>query len=406
MNFLADEKTTRLLIYSHYFAPNVGGVETSVLALANGLSLISFQSSAKSFEVTVATQTPAAQYDDQLLNFRVVRQPSLWMLIRLILKFDLIHLAGPSLWPQLLCYLARKPVVLEHHGYQSTCPNGLLIHQPERSICPGYYLNRKHLECLKCQGAELPFWKAIVNMFLMGPRHFLSRSAAVNISITNHVRNRQKLPRTQTVYYGIEDPLTARGASHRDVSKTFCFAFVGRLVHEKGIPVLLESIRILKGEGLFFDVKLVGDGPLRAQIEQLIQEKGIQDFVTITGFLRGEALESTMDKVAVVVMPSVWEETAGLAAIEQMMRGRPVIASDIGGLAEVVGDAGLLSPVGDSVALAECMRKLIVDPSLVEKLGNKAREHALTLFQRSRMVEDHARIYIQILDRRNTPDKV
>ena len=97
--------------------------------------------------------------------------------------------------------------------------------------------------------------------------------------------------------------------------------------------------------------------------------------------------------VQAVVMPSVWEETAGLAAIEQMMRGRLVIASDVGGLGEIVGDAGLKFPPGDAGALADCMRKVLRDPSLIESFGRKARERALRLFTRSRMTEEHARLY-------------
>ncbi len=396
MNSRPRGSATKLLIYSHFFAPSVGGVETSVLDLAKGLSEISASSPGEKFDVTVVAQTPAGLFDDQALNFRVVRHPNLFKLVGLTLESDVIHLVGPSLLPQLLGYLARKPVVLEHHGYQSTCPNGVLIHQPERSICPGYYLQGQPLQCLKCQSAEMPFWKAVIHMFIMVPRHFLSRSATANISITNHVLERQKLPRTKTIYYGIEDPLALNGEAPRNISGKLSFAYVGRFVPEKGIPIFLESVRLLKADGLAFDVKLVGEGPQRAEIEQLIQEKQIQEFVTITGFLKGDALHQMMESVAVVVMPSVWEETAGLAAIEQMMRERLVIASEIGGLAEVVGNAGLLSPVGDPVALAECMKKVIQNPSLIEILGKKARDRAVKLFQRSRMVEDHARVYLQL----------
>jgi glycosyltransferase involved in cell wall biosynthesis len=298
----------------------------------------------------------------------------------------------------LLGYLARKPVVLEHHGYQSTCPNGLLIHEPERSVCPGYYLQGRHLECLKCQSKEMPSWKAAIHLLMMGPRYLLSRSVAANISITNHVLERQSLPRSTAIYYGIEDSAPLSSETYVRRSGKLSFAYLGRLVAEKGIPIFLESVRLLKEEGFVFDIKLVGEGPQRAEIERLIQEKQIQDSVTITGFLTGNALHEMMQRVAVVVMPSVWEETAGLAAIEQMMRGRLVIASKIGGLAEVVGEAGLLSPPGDPIALAECMKKVIQNPALIETFGKNARDRAATLFKRSRMVEEHARVYLHLVD--------
>jgi glycosyltransferase involved in cell wall biosynthesis len=96
---------------------------------------------------------------------------------------------------------------------------------------------------------------------------------------------------------------------------------------------------------------------------------------------------------SVVVMPSTWEETAGLAAIEQMMRGRLVIAADIGGLSEVLGDAGLKFVPGNAVSLADCLRSVIENPALITSYGEKARHRALQLFERSKMLTEHAQIY-------------
>jgi glycosyltransferase involved in cell wall biosynthesis len=112
--------------------------------------------------------------------------------------------------------------------------------------------------------------------------------------------------------------------------------------------------------------------------------------VRITGFLRGETLARALAEISVIIMPSVWEETAGLAAIDQMSRGRLVIASAIGGLRKIVDEVGLFFPPGDAVALAESMRSVIDDPSLIDSLGQSARRRALQLFQRERMIRDHA----------------
>jgi glycosyltransferase involved in cell wall biosynthesis len=145
---------------------------------------------------------------------------------------------------------------------------------------------------------------------------------------------------------------------------------------------------------------LIGDGPERTKLEGEIQRQGLGSHIHITGFLRGTELVSMLAKVDVVVMPSVWEETAGLSAIEQMMRGRLVIASDIGGLGEVVGNAGMVCPPGDAEALAACMAYVIVHPECLATLGNKAREHALTTFRYTRMLEDHVEVYRQVFSGR------
>ncbi len=203
-----------------------------------------------------------------------------------------------------------------------------------------------------------------MSVLLMFPRNALARRASRNLAISTHVLKRHNLPHSQVIYYGIDAssdaiqkfrrvtqtllsvspgatlPQTADQTPPSPLKKV-TFAYVGRLVPEKGLPVLLAATSILHREGFDFAVLLVGDGPERAGLEATIAQTGLTDVVRITGFLRGDALAQVLDGIGVVVMPSVWEETAGLAAIEHMMRGRLVIASKIGGLGEVVGDSGI-----------------------------------------------------------------
>ena len=129
----------KLLLYSHFFAPSVGGVETIVLSLARGLAELRTKDSQPQFALTVVTETPAANFDDRSLPFRVTRQPRLRELWRIIRASDVIHIAGPSLAPLFLAKLARKPVVVEHHGYQAICPNGVLLQLPAATICRGHF---------------------------------------------------------------------------------------------------------------------------------------------------------------------------------------------------------------------------------------------------------------------------
>jgi glycosyltransferase involved in cell wall biosynthesis len=173
-------------------------------------------------------------------------------------------------------------------------------------------------------------------------------------------------------------------------------AFVGRFVSEKGIPVLLQAVALLKREGLDFEVRLIGDGPERGNLESIIRRENLGDIVKVTGFLHGEEMVKALSDVRVVIIPSVCEETAGLAAIEQMMRGRLVIASNIGGLGEVVGDAGLRCEPGNVDSLASCMKSVILDRSLIDSIGMNARKRAMQLFKRARMIQEHATIYSSI----------
>src|ERR1700684_3318192 len=106
----------RLLIYAHAFAPKVGGVESAVMSLAMGVA--KSQAGSSVTYVTVVTPTPRGELDDASLPFHVVRQPGASRLISLIRSSDVVHLAGPCFVPLAMALLLRKPVVVEHHGFQ------------------------------------------------------------------------------------------------------------------------------------------------------------------------------------------------------------------------------------------------------------------------------------------------
>jgi glycosyltransferase involved in cell wall biosynthesis len=385
----------KLLIYSHYFAPSIGGVETIVMSLARGLVELRTLDGAPEFAITFATQTPCGEFDDQSLPFAVVRQPGFWQLLQLVRHADVVHLAGPSFITMLLAWLLRKPYVVEHHTYQSICPNGLLIHQPERSVCPGHFQAGNYAECRKCQSVETSKIRSLINVLAAFLRRALVRRASRNIAVSKHVERRLAVPRTSVIQHGIDKgpEIIAQTSNGFSMHKRVRFTFVGRFVQEKGLSVLVDALALLAQQGREFEAKLIGDGPERTKIEAQITAAKLNSRVKIMGYLSGTAFAEAAADVSMIVMPSVWEETAGLAAIEQMMRGRLVICSDIGGLSEIVGDAGMKFPTGDAAALAACLNNVICDPSLAEGLGAKARVRAMEFFSRAQMIESHAAIY-------------
>lgn len=380
------ENAMKILIYSHYFLPSVGGVEHLVETLARGFA-------AKGYRVCIATATAAATFDDNALPYPVVRRPGLAALVRLIREHEVVHLAGPALLPMFLGHVMRKPVIVEHHVYQAICPNGLLRYEPNRTVCPGHFQAGRHRECLRCN-AGLGWWRSF-RMWSMGfPRLWLCRHVATNVAVTEHVRRRLQLPHSLVIYYGTA---MAPAAEHRSpVSRQDdsppCFAYVGRFVSEKGLPVLIEAAAQLKRRGLAFRLKFIGDGPERARLETAVKTNGMQDRTTFTGMLGPEALRRETADVKALVMPSVWEETAGMAAIEHMARGRPVVASDIGGLGEVVNGAGLKFPPGNASALARCLRRIVEDPELSDRLGKEGRNRVIETFGLERRIDDHLRL--------------
>lgn len=230
--------------------------------------------------VTVATPTPRGTFDDASLPFRVVRQPRPVTLWRLIGDADAVLLAGPCFAPLAMALLRRKPVAVEHHGYQAACPNGLLFEEPRKAVCPGHFMRRRYVRCIRCVGASEGWGRAIANVVATFPRRWMCARVGVNIAITAHVGRRLRLPRTRVIYYGI--PLGAAGGDGRGVDPPL-LVYVGRLVSEKGIPLLLEAARALRDEGWRFLVRIVGDGPERDRLERIAADRNL------TGGSRGRS---------------------------------------------------------------------------------------------------------------------
>jgi glycosyltransferase involved in cell wall biosynthesis len=140
-------------------------------------------------------------------------------------------------------------------------------------------------------------------------------------------------------------------------------AFVGRLVTEKGVMVLLEALRSLDAN-VFVDV--VGEGPQRAELEAATRRYGLANRVNFLGYLPPSGVRDTLVQSAVAVTPSTWDEPLGLVVLEAMACGVPVVATAVGGIPEMIVDGhnGLLVDPGDPAGLACAIRRVLTDRSL------------------------------------------
>lgn len=144
--------------------------------------------------------------------------------------------------------------------------------------------------------------------------------------------------------------------------------YIGRLTHEKGIEVLLRAMEALPG----VPCKIVGTGPNEAMLH-IMGDK--MPNVTFEGYQSGEALWQFIRGARAIIVPSVWNEVFGLVCLEAMAFGKPVIASEIGALPEVVIDrhTGFLVPPADVQALRQAISRLAEDPLLATKMGRSGR---------------------------------
>jgi glycosyltransferase involved in cell wall biosynthesis len=383
----------RLLYYSHAFPPQIGGIETFSLRLLEGF--LACANTEDPFEITVLTQTPAPSgWQSPDLRVTVVRTPNLLQLWRHVGQADQVILAGPAIGPLLFSILRGKRVVVTHHGYQSICPNGLLFHLANQMDCPGFFRQRKFRECVRCGRVELSPLKTILRLLLTFPRNFLTRFAFRNVCVSEHLNHKLQLRNSVVIRNAISEISVAPpDTAFPRFSTIVPFVYIGRLVVEKGVAILVQASSLLKKRSRSFQVRIIGDGPERAALEALAKRLDVTEEVQFIGFKQGKELEAILEPPCILVMPSICQDVAPFAPLEHMIRARPIIASDIGGLSEEVGEAGLKFPPGDSEGLADQMERILFDPALAESLGNKSRERVLKRYSFEQMV----RRYLDLL---------
>lgn len=174
---------------------------------------------------------------------------------------------------------------------------------------------------------------------------------------------------------------------------------VANLIHYKGHRFLLQAWRTVKQKIPGARLLLVGDGPLRGALEELAQELGLEKEVRFLGSRQDvPRLFALMD---VAVLPSL-EEGFPNAILEAMAAGKPVVATNVGGIPEAVihGKTGLLVPPKDPQALADAIIQLLCDPKLAEEMGKAGRERVTKEFGLDRMVKEMEGLYEELISRK------
>src|SRR5208283_3642212 len=176
--------------------------------------------------------------------------------------------------------------------------------------------------------------------------------------------------------------------------------FLGRIVTAKGLRLLLEAARLLQQQNRPIELMVVGDGPERNSLEKLADKWKIAPQVRFLGRLPNSQIAGLLGSADLLVVPSLGGEVFGMVIAENMLRGIPILASDLGAFVEVLGDAGRTFRTGDSVDLAHQIVRLLDDPSTLRHLSVSAHQRVRDFFALRRMIEGHAQVY-----RRLAPDR-
>lgn len=154
------------------------------------------------------------------------------------------------------------------------------------------------------------------------------------------------------------------------------FLFLGRLAHQKGAIYAIEAMKWLKETD--YTLKITGtlsNTDDSYAIKRCIADNDMEDKIIFTGFKSGDELDELINRCTAVVCPAIWYENMPNTVIEAYAHGKPVIASNIGSLAEIVidGETGYLFEMKNSKELAGKMRLFINDKRLCERMGKQAR---------------------------------
>jgi glycosyltransferase involved in cell wall biosynthesis len=304
------------------FAPSVGGIETVSAILAD-----EFVRQGHALTLVTQTSSPSACADDHALPYRVVRQPGLRDLAQLVRRADLVFQNNLSLrlaWPLML---TPRPWVVAHHMWLEPGAVGQL----KRALLP----TARHIACSHAMAASLPVASVVV------PNPY---RADLFKPLPGIVRD-------------------------RDV------VFVGRLIADKGVAVLLHALSLARQQGRALSATIIGDGPEGESLRRLSHQLGLDGEVEFAGRAQGRVLVERLHRHRFAALPSTWEEPFGVAALEAMACGCVPVASRSGGLPEAIGEAGVIVPRGDAAALAAALSALAGDPGRVSALRQKADTH-------------------------------
>lgn len=265
-------------------------------------------------------------------DLRISRRPPFYRLVKEYRSAEAVILQGPTLrlgWP--LIWLPRRRALMVHH-----MPAAIRGHALSSGLSSQLARRVHHAAVSRALARMLPW---TVEAVLPNPY--------------------------DDCIFRIDSP----------TNRTRDILFVGRLIPEKGAADLLMAVSQLRRLGNQLTLTVVGAGPDRARLEQIIATHQLKTSVQFTGQLTGQALARSFQQHRIVAIPSLQQEGFGIVALEAIACGCAVVGSRSGGLPEAIGPCGVTYPPGDIAALIEMLSRLLHSEDMSEGSRARADQH-------------------------------
>lgn len=316
---------------------------------------------------------------------------------------ELVHLQGIQryLSPSVIqaCSEMGLPIVMTIHDPFYVCPASTLMRSGKEYCDELLCITKGPSQCIENRCMRGSLVKSTYNALEFKIRQWHKLYAKVDHFITPSHAFRDLLiqaglpaEKITVIYNCIEDTYFQKSLPVRPGKYLL---YVGRLVQEKGLDYLLKAMALCPDVSL----QIVGEGPFRAELEALKNALQLQN-VEFMGFQSGDKLMQAYVDCFATVLPCNWFETFGLTIVESFALGKPVIASALGAIPELIehGINGFLVPPTDIQALAEAIREMANNPVQAQKMGLTGQQKAEALFTSKQYYQNTVQFYQWILE--------
>ena len=363
----------KILIHCVYYPPEVGGLESHVAGLAEGLA-------ERGAEVRVITSRsrPDLPLEESAAGIRIRRIPLPSRTAAGWARYALASIPATRRW-------ARSADLVHAQSFASILPAGVAARSAGRPWVASFHTSHFLVRSTR------PAWIPVLAGLVRWPDHAFAASEEIRGVAENLGGGR----RVEALTNGV-DTVRFRPPGNRRGSRPPTLVVPRRLVPKNGVEYFVRALPEIRRRVHGVRARLIGDGPERERLEMLARELRVEESLEFVGARPHAEMPELLGSGDLAIFPSLMEATS-VAALEAMACGLPVVATAVGGLAEIVDEeVGTLVPPADPDALARAVATLLADADL-RKLGAAARARVTARWSNDRLVERHLEVYGDLL---------